>query len=273
MNENRGLRGITRPKSDGLVLHENLSSIFKDLRLSDVKKRLVIPSFALSTKGGRGGRRQGVAIPTHLKRETIEGAFLGREVVPAHPQIKRMGSWKTVIYDTIPASMQEDKTTTLVVDMLMGTCAAPSYFPPYRGMIDGSLVANNPTMIAITQALSRSRKSNDEEGKCTIQESETFPRREDLLIVSLSTGCVHQAVGDESIDWGRGFALRFGRPLSERKLILHHPFTTVAQWVSPIIIRRLHPFCLSRPRGAGLLRVSRHSRILHSLGRVVSRLR
>ena len=123
------------------------------------------------------------------------------------PRNNGMGSWKTVIYDTKPTSKSEDKRDTLVVDMLMGTCAAPSYFPPYRGMIDGSLVSNNPTMIAITQALSTGESFSGvgaaENEAIAEEKKRLFPRREDLVIISLSTGSVHQAVGEESQDWGR----------------------------------------------------------------------
>jgi patatin-like phospholipase/acyl hydrolase len=39
------------------------------------------------------------------------------------------------------------------VDVALRTSAAPTYFPLYQGFADGGLVANNPSMCALAQAL------------------------------------------------------------------------------------------------------------------------
>jgi patatin-like phospholipase/acyl hydrolase len=40
-----------------------------------------------------------------------------------------------------------------VWDAAMRTSAAPTYFPVYRGYTDGGLVANNPSIVAVTKAM------------------------------------------------------------------------------------------------------------------------
>ena len=40
-----------------------------------------------------------------------------------------------------------------VVDVALKTAAAPTYFPVYDGFIDGGVVANNPSVCALTQAI------------------------------------------------------------------------------------------------------------------------
>lgn len=49
-----------------------------------------------------------------------------------------------------------DKTDgDLVADCVVASCSAPTFFPPLRGMVDGGLVANNPSMVQITGCLSK----------------------------------------------------------------------------------------------------------------------
>ncbi len=41
----------------------------------------------------------------------------------------------------------------LLVDIAMRACAAPTYFPIYQGYVDGGILANNPSVCAVTHAL------------------------------------------------------------------------------------------------------------------------
>jgi uncharacterized protein len=78
----------------------------------------------------------------------------------------------------------------------MATSAAPTFFPPYQlltthrtdegyyALVDGGVLANNPSLIAITEMLTSSKKRD--EGKTEL-ESESL-RHEDILVVSLGTG-------------------------------------------------------------------------------------
>ncbi|KAG0562825.1 hypothetical protein KC19_9G174200 [Ceratodon purpureus] len=92
------------------------------------------------------------------------------------------------------------------------TSAAPTYFPPVRftlvdksdpekkrefNMIDGGIVANNPTYVAITQAIKEVRTG----GMCS--DRVDYNGYDDLLVLSLGTGNQVQSFDtDEVAKWG-----------------------------------------------------------------------
>lgn len=97
-------------------LRSVLVGIFGDATLSDAKTRLIIPA----TDIGDGG--------VHVFKSFYDERFV------------------------------RDKNV-LVVDAILASCSAPAYFPPaivgpYR-LADGGLWANNPSLVAITEALTR----------------------------------------------------------------------------------------------------------------------
>ena len=51
------------------------------------------------------------------------------------------------------AGLVEPDKELLAWDAAMRTSAAPTYFPIYKGYIDGGIVANNPSVIAVTKAI------------------------------------------------------------------------------------------------------------------------
>jgi hypothetical protein len=51
------------------------------------------------------------------------------------------------------AGLVEPDRELLAWDAAMRTSAAPTYFPIYKGYIDGGIVANNPSVIAVTKAI------------------------------------------------------------------------------------------------------------------------
>ena len=60
--------------------------------------------------------------------------------------------WKPKFFHNLERGGSKDGGE-LVVDVALRTSAAPTYFPSYQGYVDGGVVANNPTMAALAQAL------------------------------------------------------------------------------------------------------------------------
>lgn len=77
-----------------------------------------------------------------------------RLVIPAwHPQTQRVYIFKTAHHPRLKTDYKE-----LAIDAAMGTAAAPSYFAQHVtandvGLVDGGLWANNPTGIAVVEAV------------------------------------------------------------------------------------------------------------------------
>lgn len=84
-----------------------------------------------------------------LERKVIVSAFdLDSGLVTA----EGVRSWKPKFFHNFEEEGSADGDE-LIVDVLMRSCAAPTYFPVYQGYIDGGVVANNPSMCALAQAL------------------------------------------------------------------------------------------------------------------------
>lgn len=110
-----GLRRLVRPTYDGDALRDALEGVLGERLLGDSAKRLVIPSW--DTRTGR----------VHIFK------------TPHHPRFRR--DWK------VP-----------MVDVALATSAAPVYLPAAevggQSLIDGGVWANNPSVVAITEAVS-----------------------------------------------------------------------------------------------------------------------
>ena len=82
-----------------------------------------------------------------------------------------------------PDSDAEEK----VVDVALRTGAAPTYFPIYQGYVDGGVVANNPSMCALAQAL------HPEAGGQKLEE---------VTLLSMGTGIISKYLPEKDSDWG-----------------------------------------------------------------------
>lgn len=109
------LRQITRAKHRPGALRHALEDIFGDRRLGQSEKRLVIPSYSLDA----------------------DDVYIFK--TPHHPRLRR-------------------DYRERMVDVAMATAAAPTYLPAFslghHRLIDGGVWANNPSLVAVTEAIS-----------------------------------------------------------------------------------------------------------------------
>lgn len=110
------LKGAIFPRYATDPLRRALEAIFQDATLSDAKTKLIIPA----TDIGNGG--------VHVFKSYYDEKFV------------------------------RDRNVK-IVDAVLASCSAPSYFAPARvgpyQLCDGGLWANNPSLVAVTEALSR----------------------------------------------------------------------------------------------------------------------
>jgi len=94
-------------------------------------------------------------------------------------------NWKPKFFHNFPGSDSDGQE--LVVDVALRTAVAPTYFPIYQGYIDGGVVANNPSMCAVAQAL------HPPTGGQLL---------EDIVLLSMGTGHSPQFITVQNGDWG-----------------------------------------------------------------------
>jgi patatin-like phospholipase/acyl hydrolase len=97
-------------------------------------------------------------------------------------------TWKPVFFHNFPGSDSDGKE--LVVDVALSTSAAPTFFPSYQGNIDGGVLANNPSMAALTQTQDQRAELNPR------------PALNELLMLSVGTGTVLSYVPGARHNWG-----------------------------------------------------------------------
>ena len=133
-------------------LKQALVEEFGSMTLGDLKKKVVIVSF-------------------DLDNDSVD------------PTVPR--SWKPKIFQNYPGKGTDSGEK--VVDVALRTSAAPTYFPVYQGFIDGGVVANNPSMCALAQAL-------DKTTGCQ--------KLSQLVLLSISTGGYPRFLTAQNADWG-----------------------------------------------------------------------
>jgi patatin-like phospholipase/acyl hydrolase len=102
---------------------------------------------------------------------------------PRNPDELRV--WKAKFFHNYPGT--DSDAGQKVVDVAIYTSAAPSYFPIYNGFIDGGVVAGNPSVCALAQAL------NPLTGGQKIGS---------IALLSISTGLNPHYLETKNGDWG-----------------------------------------------------------------------
>jgi len=146
--------GIGGAKYDNQNLKQILLETFGARRLQDLTPRVLIASFSLDNESQDPSSR----------------------------------TWNPKFFHNFPGIDSDGES--LVVDVAMCTSAAPTYFPSYGVYVDGGVIANNPSMAAIAQALDGRNQANE---RATLNE---------IKLLSLGTGASMQYVGGIDHDWG-----------------------------------------------------------------------
>ena len=167
LDDLKDLGGLTGAEYGNLHLREILAGVFErglGLRyLKDLARRVLIPTFDLDD--GDDPRR-----PPHKLR-----------------------TWKPKFFHNFPGPDSDGDQR--IVDVLMRTCAGPVYFPTVDGYIDGGVVANNPSMAALAQALHPGTGGR---------------RLDEIAVLSLGTGQSATYLPGDHLDWGY---VKWARPI------------------------------------------------------------
>jgi patatin-like phospholipase/acyl hydrolase len=150
------LRGSQYPNKN---LQSVLAQYFGDKKLSDLQKRVLVSSF-------------------HLDNEAYD------------PRAFR--TWKAKFFHNFPEEGSD--VNERIVDAALRTSAAPTYFPIYQGYIDGGVVANNPSVCALAQALDSVKVVEDG--------AERPIRMDEIALISVGTGKNQQYISEKNADWG-----------------------------------------------------------------------
>ena len=97
--------------------------------------------------------------------------------------------WKAKFFHNYP--VEKTDKDEFVVNVAMRSSAAPFYFPSYQGFVDGFVVANNPAMCALTQALDTA-----------VNDLGEAVELEDIVLLSLGTGLNPRYISSKDTDWG-----------------------------------------------------------------------
>jgi len=135
-------------------LQQELETLFGDLRLGELNTKVAITSFDLDNQAKTPSRR----------------------------------SWKPKIFHNFAG---EDSDAHLsVAKVALYTSAAPTYFPSVDGYIDGGVYANNPSLVALAQAIDQDNAHTER------------AELDEVVLLSLGTGIAQSYIEGEALDWG-----------------------------------------------------------------------
>jgi predicted acylesterase/phospholipase RssA len=91
--------------------------------------------------------------------------------------------WRPAVFSNMPRadSMVEPDDDLLVWEAAMRTSAAPTFFPVFQGYTDGGIVANNPSILAVTKAMAHYPHVNTKNVSVLSIGAGNFPRHTDIF--------------------------------------------------------------------------------------------
>jgi patatin-like phospholipase/acyl hydrolase len=123
------------PKYDNSKFKVFLRCLYGPTRLDELEKKVVIPTFCLDDES-----------ETHRR-------------------------WRCKIFHNFKG---DDCDNNKLVDVAMATSAVPVFFPTYDKYVDGALIANNPTLCAVSQTQDT-------------RNTEPNPNRDEIAVLSIGT--------------------------------------------------------------------------------------
>jgi patatin-like phospholipase/acyl hydrolase len=149
-----GVFGARYP-NDNLV--RILNDHFGDHTLGDLQKHVLISSFDLD----------------NFETETEDP--------------EKFRTWKAKFFHNFVEEERGSDAKEPMVDVALRTSAAPTYFPVYDGYVDGGVVANNPSVCALAQALDSGKLRNP-------PNEPKLVNLQDVVVLSVGTGRNQQYV-------------------------------------------------------------------------------
>jgi patatin-like phospholipase/acyl hydrolase len=146
--------GLSGAKYDNVNLKQILQETFGAQKLSDLKPRVLIASFSLDNQATDPSAR----------------------------------TWSPKFFHNFTGADSDGES--FLVDVAMSTSAAPTYFPSYGVFIDGGVIANNPSMAAVVQAMDARNQAGE---RATL---------DGIKLLSLGTGASLQYIAGQDHDWG-----------------------------------------------------------------------
>jgi len=147
--------GLSGAKYNNEELEVILKNTFGASKLQDLKSRVLIASFSLDNQSTDTNQR----------------------------------TWDPKFFHNFPGTDSDGESQ--VYDVALSTSAAPTYFPSHGVYIDGGVIANNPSLAAVAQALDG--RNEPGERATTLGE---------IKLLSVGTGASLQYIAGVDHDWG-----------------------------------------------------------------------
>jgi uncharacterized protein len=148
------LGGLSGSKYNNENLKQILQDTFGAKKLQDLKPRVLIASFSLDNQASDPSSR----------------------------------TWNPKFFHNFTGA--DSDGDSLLVDVAMSTSAAPTYFPSYGVYIDGGVIANNPSMAAVVEAMDGRNQPGE---RATLN---------GIKLLSVGTGASLQYIDGVDHDWG-----------------------------------------------------------------------